>query len=150
MLGHPGVIRAADSSKLPELSDNSADAACRSIKTALHKLADAEHDEALALDLASGAGNSMAIVESRLSVVLDRMQDLRAALKHARDGAVARDPTVDQCTRMGFRALVDSEKLTSDVETVLFGGEDSSRAEPPAIRPGGAQHAPQPSLPAQP
>jgi len=106
-------------------SDDSAQAACTEIKTVLHALAGAEHDEALALDLASSGGNSTAIVEARLSVLLDRAQDLRVVLKHVRHSAAARDPMVDQCTRMGFRALVVSEKLSSDVETVLFGGDDS-------------------------
>jgi hypothetical protein len=115
---------------LPATSDDSTEAACAEIKTALHALAGAEHDEALALDLASSGGNSTAIVAARLSVLLDRTQDLRVALRHVRQSADARDPTVDQCTRMGFRALVISEKLTSDVETVLFGGDDSVAQAP--------------------
>ncbi len=118
---------AADLSAGPE---NGPEAACTEIKNALHALADSEHDESLALDLATGGGNSAAIVEARLSVLLDRTQDLRIALKRARQSAVARDPMVDQCTRMGFRALVISEKLSSDVETVLFGGGDSVAAAP--------------------
>src|SRR5208282_5370167 len=107
---------------LSAASDDGPEAACAEIKTALHALASAEHDQALALDLASSGGNSTAIVEARLSVLLDRAQDLRAALKHVRQSAAARDPMVDQCTRMGLRALVMSEKLSSDVETVLFSG----------------------------
>jgi hypothetical protein len=124
-------ILAADLSPGPE---NDAEAACTEIKTSLHALAASEHNESLALAL-SGGGNSTAIVEARLSVLLDRTQDLRVALKHARESPDARDPMVDQCTRMGFRALVTSEKLTSDVESVLFGGDDSF-AEAPALRPG--------------
>lgn len=121
------VSHAADLSPGPA---NGSEAACSEIKTALHRLADSEHDESLALDLASSGGNSAAIVEARLSVLLDRTQDLRVALRHARESAVARDPAVDQCTRMGFRALVISEKLSSDVETVLFGGDDSVAQAP--------------------
>jgi len=68
---------AADLSVGPE---EGAQAACSEIKTVLRALASAEHDEALALDLASGGGNSTAIVEARLSVLLDRTQDLRLAL----------------------------------------------------------------------
>ena len=133
---------------LPAASGDGAEAACAEIKTVLHALAGAEHDEALALDLASSGGNSAAIVAARLSVLLDRTQDLRVALKHVRQSAVARDPMADQCTRMGFRALVISEKLSSDVETVLFGGDDSvaqapelksdsaaPAASPPALHP---------------
>ena len=117
----PAAILAAETSTLSNeknLSDENSESACNSIKTALHALAAAEHDEALALDLAAEGGSSV-IVEARLSGVLDRAQDLRAVLRHVRQSAVARDPMVDQCTRMGFRALVTSEKLSSDVETVL-------------------------------
>ena len=136
---------AADISPGPE---NSAEAACTEIKTALRALGDSEHDESLALDLASNGGNSAAIVEARLSVLLDRTQDLRVALQHARQSPVARDPMVDQCTRMGFRALVVSEKLSSDVETVLLGGGDSVANAPelqssPAA-PAASPLAPQP------
>ena len=122
-----------DEKSLPKeknLSDESSESACNSIKTALHALAAAEHDEALALDLAAEGGSSV-IVEARLSGVLDRAQDLRAVLRHVRQSAVARDPMVDQCTRMGFRALVTSEKLSSDVETVLS-RSPGSIAEAPA------------------
>jgi hypothetical protein len=132
VLGTLQTIHAADLSPGPE---NDAGAACTEIKTALHALAEAEHDESFALDLAAGGGNSAAIVEARLSVLLDRTNDLRAALKRARQSSAARDPMVDQCTKMGFRALVISEKLSSDVESVLFGGDDSF-AQAPALKPG--------------
>ena len=141
VLGTFQTIFAADLSPGPE---NGAEAACGEIKTALHALADAEHDESFALDLAAGGGNSTAIVEARLSVLLDRTNDLRVTLRRVRQSAVARDPMVDQCTRMGFRALVISEKLSSDVETVLFDGDDSF-AQAPALKPG----APAASPPAQ-
>jgi hypothetical protein len=121
-------VLAADLSPGPE---NSPEAACTEIKTALHALASAEHDESFALDLASSGGNSAGIVEERLSVLLDRTQDLRVALRHA--GAVARDPMVDQCRRMGFRALMNSEKLSSIVEGVLFDTGDSV-ADAPALK----------------
>ena len=131
---------AAELSPGPE---NDAGAACTEIKTVLHALADSEHAESLALDLASGGGNSTAIVEARLSVLLDRTQDLRVTLRRVRQSAVARDPMVDQCTRMGFRALVISEKLTSDVEGVLFGGNgDDSFAQAPAVTPGAPAASP--------
>jgi len=121
------TTQAADLSPGPE---NGPEAACTEIKIALHALSDSEHDESLALDLAASGGNSAAIVEARLSVLLDRTQDLRVALKRVRQSAVARDPMVDQCTRMGFRALVISEKLSSDVESVLFGDDDSVAQAP--------------------
>ncbi len=144
-----GVLAAETSTtgeKTPTLSgektpsDENSESACNSIKTALHALAVAEHDEALALDLAAEGGSSV-IVEARLSGVLDRTQELRVVLRHVRQSAVARDPMVDQCTRMGFRALVTSEKLSSDVETVLSRSPNSI-AEAPALRPGRPAPAP--------
>ena len=123
------------------IADESSESACNSIKAALHALAVAEHDEAFALDLAAEGGSSV-MVEARLSRVLDRAQDLRAVLRRVRQSAVARDPMVDQCTRMGFRALVTSEKLSSDVETVLS-HSPSSIAEAPALKGGRIAPAPQ-------
>lgn len=145
----PDLILAAETStpsgeKTP-LDENS-ESACNSIKTALHALAAAEHDEALALDLAAEGGSSV-IVEARLSGVLDRAQDLRAVLRRVRQSAVARDPMVDQCTRMGFRALVTSEKLSSDVETVLS-RSPGSIAEAPPLRRGRIAPAPRQAGPA--
>ncbi|MFZ0247666.1 hypothetical protein [Candidatus Binatus sp.] len=137
------TLQATLAADLSGPSDNGAEAACAEIKSALRALADSEHDESLALDLASSGGNSTAIVAARLSVLLDRTQDLRVALRHVRQSAVARDPTVDQCTRMGFRALVMSEKLSSDVETVLFGGDDSV-AQAPEIKSDSAAPAASP------
>jgi hypothetical protein len=122
--------------------ESDAGAACTEIKSALHALADSEHAESLALDLAAGGGNSTAIVAARLSTLLDRTQDLRVTLRRVRQSAVARDPMVDQCTRMGFRALVISEKLTSDVEGVLFGGNGDSFAQAPAVTPGAPAASP--------
>jgi len=135
--------RAADLSPGPE---GDAGAACTEIKTALHALADSEHAESLALDLAAGAGNSTAIVAARLSTLLDRTNDLRVVLRRVRHSAVARDPMVDQCTRSGFRALVISEKLSSDVETVLYGSGDSV-AEAPALKPGAPAASPSAQVP---
>jgi hypothetical protein len=149
ILAIPDAILAAETSTLSgekslpkekNLADENSESACNSIKTALHALAAAEHDEAFALDLAAEGGSSV-IVEARLSGVLDRAQDLRAVLRHVRQSAVARDPMVDQCTRMGFRALVTSEKLSSDVETVLS-RSPGSIAEAPAPRAGRLAPAP--------
>jgi hypothetical protein len=137
------TTHAADLSPGPE---SDAGAACTEIKTALHALADSEHAESLALDLAAGGGNSTAIVAARLSTLLDRTNDLRVTLRRVRQSAVARDPMVDQCVRMGFRALVISEKLSSDVEGVLFGGNGNDPiAQAPAVTPG----APAATPPAQ-
>jgi hypothetical protein len=136
-------VQPATAADLTPAPINGPEDACGEIKTALHALADSEHDESLALDLASNGGNSLAIVEARLSTLLDRTQDLRVALRRVRQSKVARDAMVDQCTRMGFRALVVSEKLSSDVETVVFGGDDFV-ARAPAARPNPAPPAASP------
>jgi len=133
------TTRAADLSAGP---GNDSDAACGGIKDALHALGDAEHDEGFALDLAAGGGNSAAIVEERLSILLDRTQDLRVALKRARQGSAANDPMVEDCTRLGYRALVMAEKLSSEVESVLFGADDSVAEAPPGFRPGAPAGSP--------
>jgi hypothetical protein len=135
------TFQAGIAAELSPGPDNDAESACSQIKNALRALADSEHNESLALAL-SGGGNSTAIVEARLSVLLDRTQDLRVALKRARASVDARDPMVDQCTRMGYRALVISEKLSSDVESVLFGGDEDSVAEAPPLKPGAPAASP--------
>jgi len=136
----PPLIHADDLGVLP---DYSSEVACREIKSALHALASAEHSEAFALDLASDGG-STAIVAARLSDLLDRSQDLRTVLKRARQSKFSREPMLDQCTRMGFRALVISEKLSSDVEVVLFGDDvdNAPLAAVPPVKSNG--HAPEP------
>ena len=93
------------------------------MKTALHALADSEHAEKI-VSARSGFGRRQFDRDCRGSAVgpAQCTEDLRVTLRRVRQSAVARDPMVDQCTRMGFRALVISEKLTSDVEGVLFGG----------------------------
>ena len=129
-------------------SDYNAVAACRDIKGALQRLGEAEHDEAFALDLASEGGGtgSMAMVEARLSKLLERSQDLRMTLRRARLSRWARDPMTEQCTKTGFRALVTAEKLSSDVETVLFAGTESSATAgaEPLLNPGRIEQKPAP------
>ncbi len=86
----------------------------------MRALAKAERAQALALDLAAGGG-ATAMVESRLSELLDRTNDLRTVLRRVRLSTAAGDPYAEQCVASGFRSLVDAEKLSSDVEEVLFG-----------------------------
>ncbi|HYL57859.1 MAG TPA: hypothetical protein VEU51_03240 [Candidatus Acidoferrales bacterium] len=140
-----------DNATVEPESDYNAAMACSDIKAALRALGEAEHDEAFALDLASegGGSGSMPMVEARLSKLLERSQDLRMTLRRARVSRSARDPMAEQCIKTGFRALATAEKLSSDVETVLFARESSTAAEAgPAndLIPGGI--APKPASPA--
>ena len=95
--------------------------ACSRIRTALHSLAKAEHDEEFALDLESGQGDASAMVEMHLSDVLDDSAKLRAALETVRRDGIRRDSRVEQCMKLGFRSLVAAEKLTTSIEETLYG-----------------------------
>jgi hypothetical protein len=134
----PATTLAADSQSSLS-SDYTGDAACREIKSALHALSASEHAEAFALDLVT-RGGSTSIVQARLSDLLERSQDLRKLLRRVRNSPVASEAGVEQCTRMGFRALVTAEKLSSDVEEVLFGDDESSLADAPMVRAKGFAH----------
>lgn len=116
----------------PPASAMNAEEACATIRRALNDLAEAEHAQAFALDLVPAQDGSTAMIETRLSALLDRTSQLREALRNVRRGAVARDPSVEQCAKIGLRALVEAEKLTTSVEEVLYGRdlEDASTAAP--------------------
>jgi hypothetical protein len=103
------------------------EAACEQIRAAMRALAKTERAQALALDLAAGGGTS-AIVETRLTALLDRTNDLRTVLRRVRLSTAAGDPYTEQCVRNGFRSLVDAEKLSSDVEEVLLGNQGRAHA----------------------
>jgi hypothetical protein len=125
--GESPAMTAAPAEETPE-------AACAQIRGALSDLARAERDEAFALDLASKPGSSTAGIETRLATLLDRTNRLREALRNIRRHASAHDPRVEQCSAMGYKALVEAEKLTSTVEEVLHNREAESAATPEAVR----------------
>ncbi len=112
----------------PAPAEITAESACASIQQSLDELARAERDQAFSLSLASGGGPST-LVETKLSALLDRTNRLRSALRAARQSRVGRDPRVDQCIAMGFGALGDAERLTTDVEEMLY-QPNASRARP--------------------
>ncbi|HXW83208.1 MAG TPA: hypothetical protein VEJ86_02295 [Candidatus Binataceae bacterium] len=104
--------------------------ACNTIHHALHGLASAEGEEAFALKLESGKGDATAIVEARLTRVLDSSNALRTALEQVRRHAAPHDPRVEQCKQIGFWALAEAERLTANVEEVLYGDELSADTRP--------------------
>jgi hypothetical protein len=141
----PRLARADDAlpeaGAMPQESQLTPETACAAIHRALTQLAKAERDQAFALDLDAGGG-ATTMVEARLATVLDRTNTLRAALRVVRQSTVARDPRSEQCMRMGFHALVQAEKLTTNVEEVLY-GPNLSRAGPHApLRSDAAPPAP--------
>jgi len=115
------------------------ESACASIRKALDGLARAERDQAFALSLAAKGGSST-LVETRLSALLDRSNQLRSTLRLARQSRVARDPRVEQCITTGFGALAEAESLTTDVEKMLY-EPNVPRARPGSPLTSGARPA---------
>lgn len=130
--------------------------ACADIRGALSALAKAEREQALALSL-NPRGSSTAAIEIKLNDLLARTQQLRDALKSARTSGSRRDPHLEQCIAAGFAALVDAEKLSSEVQAIVlerrgYSGESRALTPPassPPRQPGGpaAPAAPAPAAP---
>jgi hypothetical protein len=99
----------------------SSDQACAMIRRALHNLAKAERAQAFALDLDPDGHGDTAMVQAQLAILLERSDQLRDALRIVHQSGVAGDEGVVQCSAMGFRALVEAERLTTTVEEVLYG-----------------------------
>ncbi len=92
---------------------------CVEIRTALSALASSEREQALALSL-SRPGAPATAIELKLNELLARTEDLRGALRRARQGALAHDQHVEQCIAAGSAALVDAEKLGSEVQAIVL------------------------------
>ncbi len=128
------ALHAADSG---DIEPYSPEKACTAIKSGLRELADAERSEALALDLTTDA-TTAAMAEVRLNALIDRSQQLRATLTAVRMSSVAHDNEVEQCVAMGFHSLASAEKLSSDVEEILYTGGYPVAIAPP-LTPSGAR-----------
>lgn len=125
---------AADTSQGQTSSDATAEEGCASIRHALSRLAEAERSQAFALNLASTPGSSTAPVEARLATLLDRIKALRETLDRVNKDAPAHDTRIEQCSRMGFHALGDAEKLTSSVEELLGNREAADNSDQGPVR----------------
>ena len=122
---------------LPQASPaESAEEGCSSIRHALSRLAEAERSQAFALNLASAPGSSTAPVEARLATLLDRIKSLRETLRQVHKDAPAHDARIEQCSRMGYRALNEAEKLTSSVEELLGNREAAANSGAGPVRSG--------------
>ncbi len=150
MLATPTAPSADDRAAPATVRELTAEGACDRIRDAIRTLAKSERDQALALDLVA-RGGSTAIVETRLNDLLERSGDLRTILASVRLNRIADDQYVEQCLTTGFRSLVDAERLSSDVEEVLFGAEGNPRAgattatvRPPVPRSAAPPPAPPP------
>src|SRR5262249_51035595 len=108
--------RAETTEKEPLPNLHTVEGACGIIRHDLSRLAQAERDQAFALNLGAPPGSSTALIESRLAVMLDRTNRLRQNLREVRHNSVPHDPRVEQCTKMGFRALVETQRLATSGE----------------------------------
>ncbi|HEY6394276.1 MAG TPA: hypothetical protein VIX12_02590, partial [Candidatus Binataceae bacterium] len=90
---------------------------------------------------------SAVILETRLNDLLQASNELRGTLRRVRLSAVARDSHVEECTSMGFRTLVEAEKLSSEVETILYARSDLSRADTHQLKVRSDGHSVPPPVP---
>jgi hypothetical protein len=91
---------------------------CSMVRSALTKLSQAEHQQALALDLYA-KGKSLPAVEVALTNMTLQIENLKRVLEAAStDG----NPDAVECVAMGERALTQAQRLTAVVETVVLKG----------------------------
>jgi len=114
------LIAAAASTGIgADKSGLSAENACAEIRSGVSGLARAERAQADALQLA-GNGADMAPVASHLHRLLGKVADLRATLHKISQSRLTHDPDVANCLKLGYRALYEAEKLTTEVEQILL------------------------------
>ncbi|MGH7779204.1 MAG: hypothetical protein ACREQR_05190 [Candidatus Binataceae bacterium] len=77
--------------------------------------------------MSAGEGGSTPIVAAQLAKLLECSSALRDTLRTVRERAPAGDPRVEECKKMGFRALAESERLTTTVEEVLYGNDSAAQ-----------------------
>jgi hypothetical protein len=115
--------------------------ACSQIHASLRHLAQAERDQAFALDLYSHGGElptadarfhrlpwtwlsaptpRAAMVETSYHRLRETMRDLREILRRVHASRFAGDPQVGECLELGYDAVFKADKVSSDVERVLI------------------------------
>lgn len=114
------LIAAATSAAIgAEQSELSPESACAEIRSGVSRMARAERAQADALQLA-GQGGDLAPVASQLHELLAQVADLRATLRKVSQSRLTHDPDVANCLTLGYRALYEAEKLTTEVEQILL------------------------------
>jgi len=113
------IALATNAARSGDPSELSAESACADIRSGVSRLARAERAEADALQLA-GQGADLASVASRLDLLLAREADLRNTLRRVSHSRLTHDPDVENCLKLGYRALYEAEKLTTEVEQILL------------------------------
>lgn len=115
----PPAASAGAEPVIGEQSEASPSALCSEIHQELSRLARAEREQALALQLFSrGAGAP--IVQARLQQLQEVSADLRETLRRVHASRVANDSSVSECLKLGYQSLFAAEKVTSEVERVLI------------------------------
>ena len=121
--------------------------ACPQIREAVHKVAGAERDQALALHLMAD-GKATPMVQTRLTELQAKIGDLREVLRRARNGSPKHNSDAAECIAMGFRSLYDAESVSRQIQDIVM--EDGGvLALPPQIKSGApdAPKLPEPPLP---
>ncbi len=112
------AVPALLAAELP-VSGNSPAPVCLQIRATLVPLAEAERNQAFALQLyarAPGFGQ----VEAALDDLLNRSAELRKLLHRLAADDRRGEPVARGCIRRGYRSLIEAERLTKDVEQVVF------------------------------
>ena len=124
--------------------------ACGQIREAVHKVATAERNQALALHLMAD-GKPTPIVQTRLTELQAQIGDLREVLRRVRTNASRHSSDVAECIAMGFQSLTDAESVTRQIEDIVM-DEGGPLGLPPQIKSGeaGAEKLPEPPLPPAP
>jgi hypothetical protein len=126
------------------------DLACPQIRDAVHSMASAERNQALALHLMAD-GKPTPIVQTRLTELQAQIGNLREVLRRARKGAPRRNLDVQECISMGVKSLTDAENVSRQIEDIVM-GEGGPLGLPPQIKSGesDAEKLPEPPLPPAP
>jgi hypothetical protein len=109
---------------------------CTQIRESVHKVAQVERDEALALHLMPD-GRVTPMVQTRLTQLQARIGELREALRQARRQAAPHDSNLSDCIEMGSQSLADAEKLSSQIQEIVM--DEGGPLGPPQIKSGGSR-----------
>jgi len=113
------IVLAADAAICADSPEISPEGACAAIRRDVGHVARVERAEADALELA-GHGADMASVATQLDELLAKVSDLRITLHKVSQSRLTHDPDVANCLKLGYRALYEAEKLTTEVEQILL------------------------------
>ncbi len=113
------IARASSVATAADQSELSGETACNEIRSDVSRMAKAERAEADALQLV-GQGGDLAAVASQLNELLAKVAVLRDTLHKISQSRLTKDPDVANCLKLGYQALYEAEKLTTEVEQILL------------------------------